>query len=189
MVVALDNFYSDDSEVDIRVEMDNFLFGAFPEIAKSQYGIIRRMKTDDQGNLLKCPCTDQITNEADKDYFCPVCFGEKFFWTESLAQFYRVSLSGDGHGNGTIFDKTQGFGLTNIAVHIFYFRFDTVINKQDKIVDISLDNEGGIIYPIKRQVIWRINDIIRFRGSRGRIEYIKIFCNNEDPKYLGPPQG
>lgn len=184
----INNFYSNISpELDLRQEFDFILNGSAMISSKGSFGLLRSINIDINGNLILCDCVDKVTKEADKDYYCPLCMGERYIWTETLIKFYRVSVSTSDHGTETVWDKNKPFGQMNIANHIFYLPFNTIIKVSDKIVDISLDIEGNIITPIKRQIIWKINDLTKFRGDRGRIEFIKVFCNNQDAKYLSVP--
>lgn len=184
----INNFYINSSpELDLRSEFDIILNGGAAISPKASFGLLRSMNTDSNGNLILCDCIDKVTKEPDKDYYCPLCMGERYFWTESMIKFYRVSISADDHGSETVWDKTKPFGQMNISSDIFYLPFNTIIKVSDKIIDIGLDVEGNIIIPIKREIIWKINNITKFRGDRGRIEFIKIFCNNEDVKYLSVP--
>lgn len=185
----VDNFYGSrgSGEIDLRYELHNILYGTGNETPKAMYGLLRSMNLDSSGNLVRCVCIDKITHEPDKDYYCPICMGERYIWAESLVKFYRVSISTFAHGAPTVWNKTKEYGQVNIASHIFYFEFDTIIKTSDKIIDISLDLEGNIIRPIQREVVWKINDLTKFRADRGRVEFIKVFCNDEDVKYLQPP--
>lgn len=182
----MENFYHS-TEIDLRKEFDKILNGFGPESSKAILGLIRRIDLDSKGEPVKCPCVDRITNEQDRDYFCPICFGERYTWKEAYVKYYKVSISTDQHGDTTVWDKIKPFGLINLSLGVFYFRYDTLINVSDKIIDIALNLEGNIIKPVQRQTIWAINQIAPFRSSHGRLEYIKIFCNSEDPKYLSPP--
>lgn len=187
-MVNINNFYSRSQlEIDLRTEFNNILDGTSINSPKASFGLLRTINTDLNGKLVLCDCVDKVTKEADKDYYCPLCMGERYIWTETILKFYRVSVSTADHGTQTVWDKNKPFGQMNIANHIFYLPFNTIIKTSDKIVDISLDVEGNIITPIRREIIWKINDLTKFRGDRGRIEYIKVFCNNQDAKYLSVP--
>lgn len=70
------NYYSggtSGTEPDMREELINTFDGTFPEIAKAQPALLRRMRTDSNGDLIPCGCVDAVTNEPDKDRFCPIC--------------------------------------------------------------------------------------------------------------------
>lgn len=183
----MDNFYGRlGGSIDLRSEFRRILDGHLLEPSKAVYGLLRSMNVDSSGNLIVCPCVNKNTGEPDRDYYCPICMAEKYIWTESLVKFYRVSITASDHGNST-FNKVKEYGQTAISDHLFYFQFDVDIKKADKIIDIKLDLEGNIIKPIKRDIIWRINEIHKYRGDRGRVEFIKVFTSNEDAKYLAPP--
>lgn len=185
----MDNFYGKlGGSIDLRSEFKRILDGDFFEPSKAVWGLLRSMNVDSSGNLVHCPCVDKNTGEPDKDYYCPICMAEKYLWTESLIKFYRVSITAADHGtSNSVFTKVKEYGGTTVSNHIFYFEFDVDIKKVDKIIDIKLDLEGNILKPIKRDIIWRINEIHKYRGDRGRVEFIKVFTSNEDVKYLTSP--
>ena len=60
-------------EIDLRVEMQRTLYGAVDEIAKGRTGLLRRMRVDSNGERIKCPCRDTITDEPDQDFYCRTC--------------------------------------------------------------------------------------------------------------------
>lgn len=184
-----DNFYGNaSSEIDLRAEIDSFFDGSDSEIPKATSGILRRMNRDANNNLIDCPCSKNVTHEGDKDYFCPICFGERHLWKETLIEYYQVSAQDSGHGSKGVWNETKQFGLVNIPLSIFYLKYNIKLDTRDKIISIVLDTEGNILTPIKRELVWRINEISVLRSDYGRIEFIKIFCNNEDVKYLQAPK-
>jgi hypothetical protein len=65
--------FSGTTEADMRAEFARTLDGGFPEVAKGQPGLLRRMRRDGSGNLIPCPCVDPITNEPDRDRHCHIC--------------------------------------------------------------------------------------------------------------------
>ena len=87
------------TEPDMRFEFNSTIDGRFPEIAKGQIHVLRKMRrspTDviaadenlrllfhgrkqledyfvpGEGYLIPCDCVDKITKEADLDYYCPI---------------------------------------------------------------------------------------------------------------------
>lgn len=173
------------TEANMRQEMINTLDGAFPEISKKQSGLLRKMRLDSNNKLIPCSCVDSITKEPDKDRFCAVCWGEGFLWGEENIDFYRVNISPD-QSNVTL-DKLQAPGLINVPLVVFYIRYSVDIKKNDKIIQLYLDNDGSKTIPNKRKAIFRIEHLWDYRADNGKLEYWKIFTHEEKVKYINPP--
>ena len=62
---------------------------------------------------------------------------------------------------------------------VFYLRYDENISYYDKIIELSLDFEGNVIIPYKREFIYRPETIQKYRSDNGRIEYIAVYCREE----------
>jgi len=176
------NMYGNPSELDLRQEMINTFNGTAVEIAKSQPGLLRKLNTDSNGDYILCPCVDRVTKEADRDTFCPICFGEKYYWTETYIKFYIVDIATPAAVN-----KLKAPGIVDVPQNTFYFMYDVAVTKPDKIVEIELDIEGNIVLPVKRIALWRIQELNALRGDNGRVEFIKVFTTKEDVKYLNTP--
>lgn len=172
------------TEPDMRQEFINTMTGKYPEVAKSQPALIRRMRRTN-GNLIACGCVDTITKEPDKDRFCPICYGEGYLWDEEDALIYRVLEDSDT--DNALRDQLQAPGLINIPIIVFYIRYDSNITNADKIVRLVLDDEGDVVLPIQRYGIYRINASHDFRADNGKLEYWKIFTHFESVKYLNAP--
>ena len=80
-------------EVDLRQEFYEFLYGSATEVAKGRPGILRRMRNDDGGVLIPCPCVDEKTGEPDRDTVCPYCWGEGYLWDEEWITYYKLLVS------------------------------------------------------------------------------------------------
>jgi len=172
-------------EPNMRQELINFFDGNFPEIAKAQNGLLRRMNRDSNGNLIPCNCVDIVTKEPDKDRFCPVCFSEGYVWSEENLQIYR-KLESTSTGNA-LKDSLREPGLINIPLIVFYIRYDADITRDDKIVRLILSEAGSPVEPYQRQGIYRINSAWDFRSDNGKLEYWKLYTHLEDVKYLNTP--
>jgi hypothetical protein len=150
-------------EIDLRQELDKTFFGAADEIPKSLTGLLRRMRRDSNGAPIKCPCRDHITDEPDRDSYCPVCLSMGFLWDEVEVNYYK---NGEEKSGDTIFFIQDNIPITSI----------------DYIITIKLDNEGEIIQPIRRDYYYKILEAIKFRSDNGRIEYVKL-RTKYDPKW------
>ena len=181
------------TEPNMRQELTNTFTGKFPEIAKQQTHVLRKMRTDTNGELIFCDCVDILTGEPDKDVFCPVCFGEKYIWDELLVQGYKQIIR-SSVGLATK-ETLIGPGLTNLAYVSFFFEYDLSLNlfpkrtSPDKIVEITTDSDGKPVRPFQRDTIYRIGTAIDFRADNGKLEYWKVDCYEEQVKFLNGPQG
>lgn len=217
MVVAMSkDFYKKArrTEPDMRAEFNATMDGEFPEIAKKQSHIFRKMQrqaTDpvvddttlerkfrgrtqiidwfvpEEGFLIPCACVDLITKEPDVDHFCPICQGERYLWDEIFIDTYKVDLRSDV-GRSTKQDLIQP-GLTNIPLMIFYTRSSVNVTRADKVVELWTDSAGDIIRPFRRRTLFRVGSTIDFRSDNGKLEYWKLDCYAEQRKFLNGPSG
>lgn len=196
MVVAIDyyrkssaalDFYTNTAgaEPDMRQELINTFDGQLPEIPKAQPALLRKMQKDSNGNKILCPCVDSITKEPTKDRFCPICYGEGFYWTETNLQIYRTLE--DSSVDNALRDKLRAQGLINIRIVVFYVRYDAQVTEDDKIVRLQLNLDGTATIPKKRLDIYRINTAWDYRSDNGKLEYWKVYTHREDVKHLNPP--
>lgn len=170
------------TEADLRQELDNTFDGIFPEVAKAQKGLLRKMRRDTSGNMIQCSCVDVLTNEPDKDHPCVVCGNEGYLWDEEWIDFYKVVLrSNVGLSTNENLVKP---GLMNVPLVSFYLRGTATITKEDKIVEMETNNAGVPSRPYRREYIYRINTLIDFRSDNGKIEYYRLDCNAEKRKFL-----
>lgn len=211
-------FYSSlRTEPDMRQEMINTLDGAYPEIAKKMPAVLRKMRRgtleywpepneiEDPwiewnaigkryrwligtgSDLLPCPCTDKVTKEPDKDHHCPICWGEGFLWDEVFFDVYKVNIKSEV-GNALL-QELRTPGLITGPLVIFYTRYSEPITKEDKVVELVLDEEGRPVKPYFRKELYRIGNAIDLRGDHGRLEYWKLDCYAEYRKFLNGTGG
>jgi hypothetical protein len=183
------NFYRGirKTEIDMRQEVINFLDGSYPEIPKKQPAILRRMRRDSDDNLIPCACVDDVTGEPDKDTFCLPCYGEGWYWDEVYLDVYKVIIKSDV-GNA-LRERAIAPSLANIPIVVFYADYAETITKDDKIVELRLDNAGNIVQPAKRTAVYRIATLFPFRADNGRLEYYKIATYEEDIRFLNGASG
>jgi len=174
------------TEPNMRQEAINTLEGSFPEIAKGQPGLVRRMRRDANSELIECACVDSFTKEPDKDRFCPICMGEAYLWDEADIVFYRVPEDSDV--DNILKDKLIETGLINHPLVVFYTRYDSDIEKHDKIVELVLEADGTAAVPRKRKNIFKIGLLWDYRSDNGKLEYYKLFCHLESVEYLNAPK-
>jgi len=187
------------TEPDMREEFFNTMDGAFPEIAKKQNLVLRKMRSDNSGSLIKCSCVDILTGEPDKDTWCFSCAGEGYLWDESVHDGYHVVLGSNiGQASREVLISP---GNTNVAQVSFYFRYNFPLNVfpaacsvphhqfPDKIVEVALDADGSISEPYQRLKIYSIGNAIDFRSDIGKLEYYRLDCYEEKVKFLNGPRG
>lgn len=171
------------TEVDLRQEMENTLDGTFPEIAKKQKMVLRKMRRDSNGNLIKCACVDEVTREPDKDSFCVLCYGSGYYWDETYLYAYRSS-SVESTATQALAEKLRETGLHNIPLVVFYTQYTEEITEDDKIIELVLDKSGEPTKPLKRRRIFRINRAVDYRLENGRLEYYAIYAHEEEVRFL-----
>lgn len=174
------------TEINLRREMINTMDGMFPEISKAQHGLLRKMRRDETFNLIPCPCVDKITQEPDKDRWCPICQGEGWLWDEEPMQLYKV-LSGLSTTNA-LRDKLTPPGLINVPLVVFYIRYDSEITRQDRIVELILDNAGDPVVPYLRKSIHLPAALWDYRADNGKLEYWKAYTHEVSRKYINAPR-
>jgi hypothetical protein len=185
-----DDFYSKAlyrTEPSMRNEMINFLDGAFPEIAKKQRALLRKMRRDSSEDLIACACVDANTGEPDKDTWCPYCSGEGNYWDEEWLDVYKIILRSDV---GNAFKETLlPATLQNIPIILFFTRYTSTITEDDKIIEMRLNTSGTVYQPYTRQAVYRIGTLFDMRSDNGRLEYWKIAAFKEERKFLNGPDG
>lgn len=165
-------------EVDLREEFDAILFGTDGGTPHNYLVLLRKMRRDSNGDLIKCSCVDELTNEPSTETECSYCLGEGYIWDEHfLRTFSEMVPSTTGLSRSV---KTLPFGLVNEQYKVFYLRYSTDIDYKDKIIEMNLDKEGQLFRPYKRKRIYRPETIDFKRGDNGRIEYIAVYCSEND---------
>jgi hypothetical protein len=167
------------TEIDLRKELEGLFHGNSTEIAKAQTFLFRRMRRDENNNLTKCECVDELTQEPDLDTECVYCQGEGYYWDEELAQGRKVHIGTDA-SSFTSRNKYQDAGILNTQAAVFYFEHDLSPTLYDRIIEISLDNEGDLVVPYLRRKIYRAHTVYDYRSDTGRVEFWGIFCTEKD---------
>jgi hypothetical protein len=175
------SLYPGRTEPDMRLELNNMFDGVFPEVAKSQPTILRKMRRTN-GVLNKCTCITPNTQEPDRDNFCPFCHGEGSLWDEMWIDTYCVD-TGSG-ASGALSDKMITPGIMNEPVVIFYLRSRVDITTDDRIVQVILDTEGLPVRPYRRKKLYRIGNLVDFRSDNGKLEYWKVETYSDRRKFL-----
>lgn len=181
------NFYGKRTEPDLRYEMESILEGFFPEISKAQVFVLRKMRRDAYGKLIKCTCVSPLTHEPDIDTYCPICQGEGFLWDESLIEGYRQVLSSTTGFSSS--ERQLKSGIVNVTMIHFYTRYTTEFTIDDKLVELVVDTEDIPIDPVRRKQLYVINTALDYRSDNGRLEYWRLSCYSEKRKFLNGIEG
>lgn len=185
MVSKKNNFYSAASgrtEIDMRKEFLNTMYGKGPEIAKHQPGLVRIFRRDESDNKVPCPCIDPVTGEPDRETRCPVCLGEGYLWDEDNIDFYHIK-SGTEVSN-LLQDRPRSVGIMNTELEVFYIPYNFNLTKEDKIVTLVLDKQGLPTIPLTRSQLFRISELRPMRLDNGRLEFWKAYSYEDSSKFL-----
>lgn len=164
------------SEVDLRQEFDDLIFGADGSTRKGYPLVIRHMRRDADGNKIDCVCLNELTKSPDPD--CSYCYGEGYYWDESwyIGRSQFISSAG-GRANKYRFTPA---GEIRSDTKIFFFRYDVPLLYGDKIIEMKLDTEGDPVVPYKRTAIYDPHTVDYLRSDNGRVEFITAYCLEDD---------
>ena len=171
-------FQTENCEIDLRKEFDDIVFGVGGCKPHNHLVLIREMRVDSNGDYIKCECVSPITDEPDTEKECSRCLGEKYIWDERFSRCYSTLLGADGGKSNR--NRRIGAGDIRTDYKIFYFRYDEKIRYKDKIIELKLDLEGNLAIPCKRETIYRPETIQYYRADYGRVEYIAVYCREEN---------
>lgn len=151
-------------EMDLRAELHRTLFGATDEVSKGKVGLLRVMRKDSDGELLRCSCRNRLTDEPDRDSFCRYCHGHGYFWDEHKIVYYR---------NDDSFRKREG-RVQEYEGDLFYLEYSDEVSPGDFVIEISLNTDGVPVRPIERLKVYDIISADHFRADNGRVEYWRL---------------
>lgn len=164
-------------EIDLRKQMDCFLFGGDGWNPHASLHIIRRMRRDDQLEPIECTCM-RAKQTIEPDPKCTHCLGEGYLFDEEWV--YGYSQPGGADSGLVARQVWMPPGGIRVDYRIFYFRYNANIRYGDKIVVATLDEEGRPVVPLSREVIYKPQTIAQMRSDNGRIEYFTVYCREED---------
>lgn len=173
------------TEPNMRQELINTLDGKYPEISKGAPGLLRRTRRDVSGNLTRCGCFDSLFQEPDKDLFCPICFSCWYLLDEVSISYYKTLEQSDSVN--ALKNKLIELGLLNTKIVVYYLRYSLDLTKEDKIIELQLNDAGSPITPYIRESIYKIGQIWPYRADNGKLEYYKVFAFEEKVKWLNSP--
>lgn len=172
--------YPRGAEIDMRDEFMRTLLGDDWEKGKRQLFIYRRMRRDALEQLVPCVCLSDVTNEGDRDRFCPYCFGEGFLWDEEWVSGLHVLARRGGRRSvqKTIFEQ---WGMIDPSFSFMYLPYKVCPSQQDKIISPQITPEGEIIWPIEIMHYFRIDSADPVRNEHGRVELWSVTVRENLP--------
>lgn len=165
------------TEIDLRKEFDTLIFGDANNIPHGKKILIRSMRRDADGYATKCVCLE-ASNTTEPDPDCSYCLGEGYLWDEYWEYAYTVHVNADSGLARKYIHVAPGLQRADYLV--FYIRYDSSIKYEDKIIEIKLDLEGAPVIPYIRKNIYKPSTIIELRSDYGRVEFLAVFCKEED---------
>lgn len=171
-------------DIDLRNEFASLLLGYNGGAKIAQPFILRRMRRED-GELVPCSCVSETTKEPDRDYVCTNCLGRGFLWDEELIYGYRVVAASPGGSNAEVNSPALPVGRAYIPSMHFYFQYDASLTRDDRIVEIELDEEGVAVTPYNRIGTYEIMLVRAMRGTNGRIEFWVVNGQKMGPETYG----
>ena len=168
-------------ELDLRKELNNFMFGSSDEIAKGGLFILRRMDTkpgivyaNSEDDLIPCDCKDTPENEPEKDYKCDKCDGEGYLSKDIIVSGYKTNRF-----EYNDIEKYKEWGKHTIPMSFFYIEYFSPITRFDKILEPVIDLEGQIVTPVEILQSHNIHMAERYRGDNSRTEYWRLACQGQ----------
>lgn len=148
-------------EIDLREEFSKTLYGSSEEVPKGRLGLLRKMRRNTSGDLIKCTCRSEITEEPDQDFACRSCRGMGYYWDEKYITYFEDNES----------YKVKETLNKDYLSDLIYLEHNVDVTNEDYIVSIRTDSDGNVIIPIERLDFYKIYNVKPFRSDKGRIEF------------------
>lgn len=160
-------------ELNLRQELNQFLFGSNMEIPKGQLYVLRSMRLQPgivypvkEADLFSCDCKTKFENEPEIDYRCNICDGEGYLFDDRFVTGYKTSRF-----EYQDIEKYKAWGKQTTSLSFFYIESDELISRFDKILEPVIDKEGRIASPVRILKKANIHMAESLRSDNGRIEY------------------
>lgn len=164
------NFYRPNTtELDLREELRQTLYGSTEEVPKGRVGLLRKMRRDSSGNLIRCTCRNELSDKPSTDSYCRYCHGMGFYWDERQITYF---LSDAAYRKQATADKEYNSNL-------IYVEYNVEVTDSDYIISIRTDRDGNVIIPVERLVFYKIAKAIPFKSDFGRIEFFTLRAEEE----------
>ncbi len=164
-------------EINIRKEVNQFLFGSSQERARGQTYVLRRMRLrsgvlypSSTGDLIKCGCISR-SGEPGRDYSCNKCDGEGFLFDEEIVTGYKTNRF-----EYQDVEKFEEWGKETHAISFFYIEYHENISRYDKLIEPAITESGKLVSPLKMHAKHNVHMAERFRADGGRTEFWRLAC-------------
>jgi len=142
-------------EVDIRVNVTALL-------DKRGHEVFIRKRTSK-----RCSCyVDRQYDEGSA--YCPLCDGYGYYYLDHRYKVRRRPAFGTFGLNPK---KPTDLGDLIIGDNVFYFKHDNPISEADRVIEVTIDENGLAEKPYRIERIHDIKYVHAFRDQKGRIEY------------------
>lgn len=163
-------------EIDLRSNFQGIIFGDGTTLPHGKKVLLRVFRLDENNKRIACTCLDKTTLEPTEG--CSFCSGEGYFWDEVWKEAFTSYVGADGGlANRTRMLKP---GEIRVDYKVFYFQHLETIKYCDKIIEVRLDSEGKPIVPYVIESIYKPETISENRSDYGRIEFISVYCKEQD---------
>ena len=113
--------------VNLRDEFNNLVLGTEGETPISRPFILRRMRRDNDDQMIPCSCLDSLTREPDRDYLCPYCQGRGYLWDEELISAYMMLAAVPTGSNAAVNLPKREMGLSYSPAAKFFLPYNIKI--------------------------------------------------------------
>lgn len=163
------------SETDLRQNMKEFLEGNEYEPRRGHWVLLRRMD-----HKQRCTCWNYKGEGKDKNLLdngkynepqlhCPICHGEGWVYQDE-PHLTRRTLVAPAIGLAGAQDMTD-IGFMTVNYIVFYLQYNVNPKKDDKIIELELDDCANPLTPWKFKEIYKIAVAEPYRDEGGRVEY------------------
>jgi hypothetical protein len=162
-------------EIDLRQEMNNLLEGTEFCPRRGHWVILRRAD-----KRQKCSCWNKVASgdnryrddkrkydEAEEN--CPYCSGDGWIYSDELYLARRRLVAPDI--GLTREEEMAPVGIMNVQSIMYYFQYYVNPKKEDRIIEIQLDDDQQPVRPIVHTEVFKVNVAESLRDINGRIEY------------------
>lgn len=182
--MSIYDFYPPSRTFDLRDELHGLLYGDYIQEGIGQHVLIRRITSQ------KCECFNDTSGSPNPA--CGYCQGEGYLFTETLEFGYvgrNIGSVLSGASSIPNQNQTAAWGTSDENRALGYFEHSVFPNYErylrpdhptyDKIYELKVDAEGGLIQPPVRTAKWKIRSLTPHRGDQGRVEYHEVGLDKE----------
>ena len=171
------------SEIDLREEMKLLINGDGSSPRRGHWVILRRMD-----KRQRCSCWNEVGHGEERYSLdnskynepklrCKICNGEGWIYQDELHLTRRRYVAPEIGLAGS--EQTSDIGITNVSYMVYYFQHYVNPKKEDKIIEVKLDDLAKPVRPIEMLETYKIAVPEPFRDINGRVEYWRASCELE----------